>query len=145
VNLRIELRRSRRVIALILFSHLGALTIVPWLDIAMMWHILLGIAILASLSLQWRKHIQPGAHAIIAVQVSDDGEWSLRRADATQDEPARLLSHFVHPFAIVARLKTERGRVEPVILTRDTQDAEILRQLRVRLSALRRDKQGMRS
>lgn len=140
MSLRIEIRRSPRLVALILFSHLGALAIVAFLDISQIWRGVLGACVLVSLALQWKKHVLPGADAIAAIQFSDDGQWSVRRSTAELDEPARLVSHFTHPRLIVLRLRTEQGKSEPVILAPDTHDAETLRQMRVRLAALHRER-----
>jgi hypothetical protein len=140
VNLRIELRRSPRLITLILAPHLGALAILPMLDLPWLWRGLAAIAVLVSLAREWRKHILRGPGSAVAVQVSDDGAWSLRRAGAAEDEPASLLSLFAHPALVVLRLKTGNGARVPVILMPDTQDGETLRQLRVRLAALQREK-----
>lgn len=138
--LRLSLRASSRLAALLFLVHAGALTLMFTLPLAPAIMLLLAGAI--SVSLVWSL----GAallkrRAIVELIWDAMGEWTLRDAAGGELQARLVPGAYVHPqlvilsFVPVGQRRRWHGRRHTVILLNDMLDAGSLRRLRVRLLA----------
>ena len=134
--LRIEAGPSRRLAVFLVTAHAAALLVCLLLPLALQWRLLLAVAIAASLVDTLRTHAwRVSPRAVVAADVLPGRPWVLHRHNGTE-VPARLLgSSFVHPRLLVLNFRSGRFMRCNLVLAEDAADADLLRQLRVRLMA----------
>lgn len=131
-ELRLELKPSRALLALLGAMHLAAALVVAFLTAAPgPLRGALGAAIAASLVREWRRFVRP---AVLALRIAPDDAITLTLRDGAE-WPARLIARYVRQRFVLLRLTTAR-RWWPyaVWVSADTTDAQTLRALRARLT-----------
>jgi len=140
--LRLTLRASRRLAALLLLVHGGALTLTFTLPLSRLFMLLLAVAI--SVSLVWSLGAaRLKRRAIVELMWDTMGEWMLRDAAGGEMQARLLPGAYVHPQWVILNFVPvgqrwrwyRHGRRRTVILLNDMLDADSLRRLRVRLLA----------
>ncbi|MDO9371989.1 MAG: hypothetical protein Q7U07_05295 [Gammaproteobacteria bacterium] len=138
--LRLTLRASRRLAALLLLVHAGALTLTFTLPLVPAIMVLLAVAISASLVWSLSAALLK-RRAIVELIWDAMGEWTLRDASGSEIQARLLPGAYVHPQWVILnfvpagqRCRWHRRR-HTVILLNDMLDADSLRRLRVRLLA----------
>lgn len=133
--LRLKPKPSRILMALLVAGHLGAMAVLVPLDLSLPIKIVIGVMLLVSLVVAWRK--QPGQVAEGGVQTltwQTDSEWLLETLDGEQFKATLHESTYVHPWLVVLNFRAEnKPSLLSFTLAPDALDAEIFRDLRVRL------------
>lgn len=136
--LRLTLRVSRRLTALLLLAHGGALALTFTLPLSRPHILLLSAAI--SVSLVWSlSAAMLKRRAIVELIWDAMGEWTLRDASGSEIQARLLPGAYVHPQWVILNFvpagQRWHWRRRTVILLNDMLDADSLRRLRVRLLA----------
>lgn len=160
--LRLELGTSRKLIALILVSHAGALLLVwtlPWPGYSLLG---LSLCILISLYLSWQWHVSQPVRELLW---DAHDQWWFTDSRGRTVKADLLPQSYIHPGILVLLFKVAGGsaalrtasstqttfathastpngrsylqRRRAVVVFTDAADTELLRQLRVRLKTTR--------
>jgi toxin CptA len=133
--LRVRLRPSRLFAGLVLLVHGGALIAVQPLALPAWGRLLLSAAILGSLAQTlWSRVAMRSRAAVVQVESSEAGAWTLIRRDGQAREAQLLPDSLVQPWLMVLnfRFREGRGRAS-VALFADSADSDTQRRLRARL------------
>jgi Membrane-bound toxin component of toxin-antitoxin system len=134
-NLVLELGPSHALTGVLVALHAGAALLAVTLPTAIVIRIVLTAAIGASLYRSVRLHATRQARdAVVALMLTGDGDWGVRRRSASDWEPVRLVDRWVQPWLtlLVLRCETRRSPTN-VVIGADAVPAEVFRRLRVRL------------
>jgi len=133
--IHVQLRPSRYLGLLVLSIHAAALTVLPGLVVPLWGKLLLGLAVVGSLSQNLRRHVfLHSPLSIIQIVWQRSGEWSLMQRNGEVKEAQLLPSTFVHHHLLVLNFRVDdRWQRPSVVLFDDAAGAGTLRQLRVRL------------
>lgn len=133
--LRLEPKASRILISLLIAGHLGAIAILFPLDLSVSIKAVVAVILLVSLVIALSK--QPGRVGEKGVQTlvwQADGDWLLETVGGEQLKASLHESTYVHPWLVVLNFRQEdKPGMLSFTLPPDSLDAEIFRELRVRL------------
>ncbi len=131
--IRIEIKPSKWLAIGLAISHIGAILMLWFVDLALWTKMLLVIVAMLSLIHSFYFYIwQKSPRSLIELILNDNEEWLLIRNDGRVVEADLRQGAFVHPMLIVLPFRYGL-RFTSVILTPDKVNADTLRRLRVRL------------
>ena len=131
--IRIEIKPSKWLAVGLATSHVGAILLLWFVDLAMWIKMLLAIAAMLSLIHSFYFYVwQNSPRSLIELILNDNEEWLLTRNDGRVVEAYLRQGAFVHPMLIVLPFRYGL-HFTAVILTPDQVNADTLRRLRVRL------------
>ena len=133
--LTIEVRRSRQLLALLLFAHIGALLLIWALSISLWLILLIALLIVTSLLYSVKRHYLRNSHNAIVHAVWDaDENWHLSLANGSTVIARLLPDTYIHPWLVVLNFVSQNpSKKYSLLLLPDSLDASTLRRLRVRL------------
>lgn len=132
VPLRLEPRRSRRLLSAILTAHVVGLIVVFFAGIPGLLRLVLGLCVVASALIAVRGHL--GGLSVRLAVWEADGDWSLTRADGLRAAAWLLPESYVSPWLVILRFRGRGVGWRPVlVLLSDSLDPDTFRRLRVRL------------
>lgn len=119
-------------------THLAALVIFFWIDLAVWIKLLLTLLVLASLVDVFRRVVSRRAgNAITAIQLDSDGNMKLIYRSGRQSRVSRLRSVFINSIVTLLTVAVEGRRFgQKLVIPFDAVDREEFRQLRVKLKKL---------
>ncbi len=131
--LKLELRPSRRLAALVLVLHAAALLglILPSLAPVGL-RLLIGVAVMVSLRRAWRRARLQGPRAILSLGWSDTAGWWYQRREGGVQAAELLPDSVVVPGLAVLRLRAGPD-THVVVIPSDGASSEAARRLRVHL------------
>lgn len=135
--IKLEIGRSLRLSAILLFGHVGALWLLGLMPLPWWLATLLTGALAYSL---WRgvslHALRNAKQAIVELVWDTQGHWTLRSVEG-QNTPAHLSAgSYVSPYLVLLNFVTGRWwQRRTVVLLPDALDAGSFRRLRVRLTA----------
>ncbi len=131
----VKLHRSRFVGVVMLLTHLSALAVFYWIDLAVWARLLLILAVLASLVDVFRYFVLRLADkAITMIELDSDGNIKLGYRNGVHTHVSRLRSVFVSPVITLVTAKTEDSRfARKIVIPFDAIEPDVFRQLRVKL------------
>jgi hypothetical protein len=133
----VELGRSTRLGIFYLVLHLGALVSVVAVPLPVLARIGLVAGIFVSLVSIWRRHVSRQHRcAVRALRPSGTDSLALVLADREQEAVYRIGPAFVHPWIVLAAVRTDRGR-HAMVVPRDATSADAFHRLRVFLHTRR--------
>jgi len=118
-----------------LLTHLVALIIFFWIDVAIWIKLLLALLILTSLVDVFRRFVlRRAGNAITAIELDSNGNMKLVYRDGVHRRVIRLQSVFVNPVVTLVTATVENGRLtRKIVIPFDAIEADGFRQLRVKL------------
>lgn len=130
--LRLEPRRSRRLLSMILAAHTGGLAVAFLANIPGLLRLALGLWVVPSAFIAVRRHL--GGRSVRQAIWEVDGGWSLIRADGLRVTAQLLPETYLSPWLVVLRFRGCGVSWRPVlVLLPDSLDSETFRRLRVRM------------
>lgn len=134
----INLHRSRLIGAVMLLTHLAALAIPFWIDVASWIKLLLIIIILTSLvDVFGRVVLRRAGYAVTAIELDSDNNMKLIDGRGRSYRVSRLRSAFVSPVVTLFTVSIEDKLLpQNLIVPFDAVDKEPFRQLRVSLKKI---------
>jgi toxin CptA len=132
-TLRLTLRPSRRLAALLVLIHLVALAALGTLTLALWIRLALAVALAAALARALRRHaLLQGCDAIVEITCAADGRLSLEQRDGTCRDAEVLAGSTVHPLAVLLRVRVAgRRAARAVVVFPDSVEDDEFRRLRV--------------
>lgn len=134
-NLILKIKVSRALIAILLLTHFGAMTMIG--IAALMWPlrlsiwVLLGWSLFRNIGLHALRH---GPDTVEEIEIDKDREISVRFAGSTIWKRCRLRSSFVHPWIMLLALRfDDRKWPVNVVVAADAVEPEAFRRWRVAL------------
>ncbi len=118
-----------------LLTHLSALTIFFWIDLAIEIKVLLTLLVLASLIDVFRYVVlRRASHAITAIELDSDNNMKLMYRCGRQSRVSRVHSVYISPVVSLLTVAVEGRRfAQKLVIPFDAVDKEEFRQLRVKL------------
>jgi len=134
-KLVIKLHSSALLGAVMTITHVAALIIFVWIDIALWTKLLMFLVVLASVvDVFRRKVLRVAADAVTEVEMGAEGKMKLIFKDGCQLRISRIYTTFINPVITLITVGAE-GRRFPlnVVIPLDAIDKEDHRELRVQL------------
>lgn len=135
INLILNIKVSRLLAGIFFVVHLGAMilaAVIPtgWPMCLVLWGLLGWSLYYSMITHAWRT----GSLAVQAIELDNEGVASVRLAGSETWQPARITSHFVHPWLTLMSLRLESRRW-PVnlVIAADAVEPEPFRRWRVAL------------
>jgi hypothetical protein len=135
INLILNIKESRILTGMFFTVHLGAMALaavvpVGWFLRLILWGLLGWNLYYSLITHAWRS----GSLAVQAIELDNEGVASIRLAGSETWQPARITSHFVHPWLTLMSLRLENRRW-PVnlVIAADAVEPEPFRRWRVAL------------
>lgn len=126
-------RPSRRLLALVLISHLAGLAVTAGLDLAPGWRWALAALVLLSLGYQLVAGVWRRAPWSVCAARWDALGWQLTLRNGREREARLLADSYVGVGLVVLNFRVGRFRRATLVLTADALDPDLLRRLRARL------------
>jgi len=132
---RVELKPSRHIAALLAVVHgAGAVVVVP-LDLPLAAKLAIGVLVLASFARAiWHYALLRGRHALTALDVHENGEAAVRARDGEWRDARILGTSYVSPSLSAINLRlADACFAHHILLVTDNCDPEAFRRMRVHL------------
>lgn len=130
--LRVELKPSRRLAALLGIAHGGALLLLTILPLRL-WIIvpIASLLLWSAVHTISRHALRQGAHAVTALEFADREQLQFRTGEGVWYRGQLLDSSTISLWMILLNLRTDRGRTLHVVIPGDGIGADDFRHLRV--------------
>ena len=134
-SLILNIKVSYWLAGIVLALHLGALVLVTAMPVSWMLRLVLWAALGWSLYYSLITHAwRSGPLAITAIELDNEGQFSVCLAGSETWQPAQVTSRFVHPWLTLMTLRLEsRRRPVNLVIAADAVEAEPFRRWRVAL------------
>lgn len=127
----------------LVLAHSTAAVALAYIDLQVPLRLLLGLMIAASLYRNLRVHVLLNSpRSLLRLVWEASGKWRVWDAFGREHEATLAPDCFVNSKLVILSLKLEGLGRRAVLLLPDSLDSEVLRRLRVRLRAARRDRSG---
>lgn len=139
--LYLQLKPSRLLAGFLVLAHATAAVALAYIDLPPPARVLLGLMLAASLYRNLRLHVLLNApRSLLRLVWEASGKWRVWDAFGREHEASLAPDCFVNSKLVILSLKLEGLGRRAVLLLPDSLESDVLRRLRVRLRAERRDR-----